>query len=116
MNYVLIGALAGVLHGTDEITSGVDICPQVKDENLERLEAAIVELGGQLDPARLESEPVTRGRNRARRTEGRAGAAGIGRMGGHPTRVDPRGARSRHPSAGRIRERSRPAHDVARAD
>jgi hypothetical protein len=59
VNYVLIGALAGVLHGTDELTSGVDICPQLKDENLERLVAAIVELGGRLDPALLESQPVT---------------------------------------------------------
>jgi hypothetical protein len=60
VNYVLIGALAGVLHGTDEITSGVDICPQVKDENVERLQGAIAELGGQLDPATLNSEPATR--------------------------------------------------------
>ena len=42
--YVLIGAFAGVIHGTDEITSGVDVCPQLKPANLERLNAALVEL------------------------------------------------------------------------
>ncbi len=59
VNYVLIGALAGVLHGSDEITSGVDICPQMKRENIERLQPAVAELGGQLDATVLESEPVT---------------------------------------------------------
>lgn len=66
--YVLIGALAGVLHGTDEITSGVDIVPQMKPENIERLERALGELDArlprrktfELDVERLEREPVTR--------------------------------------------------------
>ncbi len=43
--YVVIGALARVLHGTDEVTGGVDICPQRRGENLERLDAALAELG-----------------------------------------------------------------------
>ena len=44
VNYVVIGALARVLHGTDEVTDGVDICPQRRDENLERLDAALRDL------------------------------------------------------------------------
>ena len=66
--YVLIGSLAGVLHGTDEITNGLDIVPQAKSENIERLEQALAELDArlprrksfELDAARLEREPVTR--------------------------------------------------------
>ena len=45
VNFVLIGALARVLQGTDEVTGGVDICPQRRAENLERLDAALAELG-----------------------------------------------------------------------
>jgi hypothetical protein len=59
VNYVLIGALAGVLHGTDGITSGVDICPQMKDENIDRLHAAVVELGGEFASDQLALERVT---------------------------------------------------------
>jgi hypothetical protein len=66
--YVLIGGLAGVLHGTDEITSGVDIVPQMKPENIERLERALSELDArlprrksfELDAERLGREPITR--------------------------------------------------------
>ena len=45
VNYVLIGALAAVLQGADEVTRGVDICPATKPQNLERLRAALEELG-----------------------------------------------------------------------
>jgi hypothetical protein len=44
VNYVVIGAVARVLHGTDEVTDGLDVCPQRRDENLERLGAALGEL------------------------------------------------------------------------
>jgi hypothetical protein len=44
VNYVVIGALARVLQGTDEVTGGVDVCPQRRDENLERLDAALRDL------------------------------------------------------------------------
>ena len=65
--HVVIGALAGVLHGTDEITDGVDICPQMKDANLERLQQALEDLGGHegrrkelvLDQERVAGTPVT---------------------------------------------------------
>ncbi len=42
--YVLIGGLARVLRGADEITRGVDICPTFASANLERLGRAVTEL------------------------------------------------------------------------
>jgi hypothetical protein len=62
VSFVLIGALARVLQGTDEVTGGVDICPQRKAENLERLDNALAELGaepvsGLISPER--AEPAT---------------------------------------------------------
>jgi hypothetical protein len=62
--YVLIGALARVIHGTDEVTTGVDITPQRKPENLERLAASLAEL--QARPAtgrsrRVDLAPVEAG-------------------------------------------------------
>jgi len=44
VNYVVIGGLARVIRGTDEITHGVDVCPGLRFENLDRLEQALVEL------------------------------------------------------------------------
>jgi hypothetical protein len=42
--YVLIGALARVIQGTDELTTGVDIVPQLKPDNLDRLTSALADL------------------------------------------------------------------------
>jgi hypothetical protein len=42
--YVLIGGLARVIRGTDEITGGVDVCPSLRPDNLERLGRALEEL------------------------------------------------------------------------
>src|SRR5206468_2007827 len=44
VHYVVIGALGRVLHGTDEITDGLDIVPYIREENLQRLETALGEL------------------------------------------------------------------------
>lgn len=43
--FVLIGGLARVIEGADEITRGVDITPSTRPENLRRLEEALDELG-----------------------------------------------------------------------
>ena len=51
--YVLIGGLARVIRGTDELTGGVDVCPSLRPENVERLGRALGE---------LEAERVRRGR------------------------------------------------------
>jgi hypothetical protein len=42
--YVLIGGLARVIRGTDEVTHGVDVCPSLRPENLDRLGRALDEL------------------------------------------------------------------------
>ncbi len=44
VSYVLIGGLARVIRGSDEITSGVDICPSLRPDNVERLREALEEL------------------------------------------------------------------------
>jgi hypothetical protein len=44
VGYVLIGGLARVIRGTDELTSGVDICPGLRFENVDRLARALEEL------------------------------------------------------------------------
>lgn len=42
--YVVIGGLARVLQGTDELTDGVDIVPAMREQNLRRLDVALGEL------------------------------------------------------------------------
>ncbi len=39
--YVVVGALARVIQGSDELTHGVDIAPSLREKNLERVEAAL---------------------------------------------------------------------------
>jgi hypothetical protein len=64
--YILIGALARVVQGSDEVTHGFDLTPSLRPENLERLEQALESMEArrvdgkplrvtELDPAR---EPV----------------------------------------------------------
>lgn len=45
VTYVVIGALGRVIHGTDEVTDGVDVVPSIREENLRRLSLALEELG-----------------------------------------------------------------------
>ncbi|HEX6762882.1 MAG TPA: hypothetical protein VF094_08790 [Gaiellaceae bacterium] len=44
VRYVLIGAFARVIEGTDEITHGVDLAPSLRAENLRRLALALDEV------------------------------------------------------------------------
>ena len=44
VEYVVIGGLARVLQGTDELTDGVDIVPAMREANLRRLDVAFGEL------------------------------------------------------------------------
>ena len=68
VSYVLIGGLARVIRGTDELTDGVDICPSMRPDNLERLGRALEELEARrtdrrrlsLDEETLSQEPVIR--------------------------------------------------------
>jgi hypothetical protein len=56
VSFVLIGGLARVIEGADEVTTGVDITPSTRRENLRRLEEALGELAvgeTELDPEQL---------------------------------------------------------------
>lgn len=44
VNYVVIGGLARVIQGTDEVTHDLDICPSLRPDNLRRLDAALHEI------------------------------------------------------------------------
>ena len=44
VRYVVIGAFARVLQGTEEITRGVDIAPSTRGDNLHRLDDALREM------------------------------------------------------------------------
>jgi hypothetical protein len=63
VTFVVIGAFARVVHGTRELTDGIDITPSMREENLVRLEQALEDLdarradGEALDLRNLE-EPV----------------------------------------------------------
>jgi hypothetical protein len=66
VSYVVIGGFARVLHGTEEITRGIDIVPSTRPENWPRLDAALREIGAQridgqdlaLDEAAVANEPL----------------------------------------------------------
>lgn len=45
VSYVIIGGFARVVHGSGELTDGLDIAPSLRDENLRRLGRALGELG-----------------------------------------------------------------------
>ena len=45
VSFVVIGGLARVIEGADEVTRGVDVTPSTKPENLRRLAEALGELG-----------------------------------------------------------------------
>ena len=44
VTHIVIGALGRVLHGSDEVTDGLDIVPSTREENLRRLGLALDEL------------------------------------------------------------------------
>lgn len=44
VTYILIGGLARVIEGADELTRGVDLTPSTRQENLRRLELALSSL------------------------------------------------------------------------
>lgn len=61
VQFVVIGGMAARLHRTGHATVDVDICPSMDDPNLDRLAAALVELGARLrvsgDPDGVPFEP-----------------------------------------------------------
>lgn len=55
--FIVIGGLARVIEGADEVTRGVDITPSTKPDNLRRLARALGELG--LEKSELDAERPT---------------------------------------------------------
>jgi hypothetical protein len=59
VSFVVIGAFARVIHGTGEVTDGLDVTPSMREENLSRLAKALDDLdarradGKELDLARV---------------------------------------------------------------
>lgn len=63
VSYVTVGALGRVLHGSGEVTDGLDICPSLQEENLRRLDLALEDLNARTrdrKPARAERDLVGR--------------------------------------------------------
>jgi hypothetical protein len=64
VSFVVIGGFARVIHGTGELTEGIDITPSMREDNLPRLEKALADLdatrvdGAALDLHHLGDEPV----------------------------------------------------------
>ena len=64
VTYIVIGALGRVLHGSGEVTDGLDIVPSTREENLRRLGLALDELNAHRPdgkPPVLERDLVGRG-------------------------------------------------------
>ena len=54
VSYVVIGAVARIVQGAEEITDGIDLAPAIRAENFRRLTLALEELGA----ARVDGKPV----------------------------------------------------------
>jgi hypothetical protein len=44
VDYIVVGALGRVIHGSDELTDGIDVVPSLRDENIRRLGLALTDL------------------------------------------------------------------------
>jgi len=61
VSFVVIGAFARVVRGTRELTGGIDITPSLRDDNLDRLGAALDDLDARrVDGKRLDVHRLTR--------------------------------------------------------
>ncbi len=54
VSFVVIGAFARVVHGSRELTDGIDITPAMREENLQALERALEDL----DARRADGKPL----------------------------------------------------------
>lgn len=64
VTYIVIGGLGRVIHGSDEVTDGLDIVPSLREKNLERLGLALDDLKARRvdgKPLELERDLVGRG-------------------------------------------------------
>jgi hypothetical protein len=66
VSYVVIGGFARIVQGTEEMTYGLDVAPSLREQDLERLDQALREVGAtrsdgrelSLDPKTLAAQPV----------------------------------------------------------
>jgi hypothetical protein len=49
VNYIVVGALGRVIHGSDELTDGIDIVPATREANLRRLDLALKDLNARCE-------------------------------------------------------------------
>ena len=72
VRYVLVGGLAATFHGSPLVTTDVDITPERARDNLERLSAALKDLGARIrtDAVRRGSPSTTTGNLSLHRTSG----------------------------------------------
>ena len=64
VTYIVVGALGRVIHGSNELTDGIDIVPSTREENLRRLGLALEELNARRRDGKtpvLERDLVGRG-------------------------------------------------------
>jgi hypothetical protein len=100
--FVLVGVLAGVARGAPEETDVVEICPSLREDNLERLDAALEKLGA--EPADGgPSAVVGIAKSETRRRSGARRHAWLRRT---PARRDPRAPRQRPSGVDRLAARS----------
>jgi hypothetical protein len=52
VTYIVVGALGRVLHGSDELTDGLDVVPSLREENLRRLGQALDDLNARRQDGR----------------------------------------------------------------
>ncbi len=52
VGYIVIGGFARVIHGTDELTRGLDIVPSTRPENIEQLDKALTDLNARREDGR----------------------------------------------------------------
>jgi hypothetical protein len=62
VTYIVVGGLGRVIHGSDELTDGLDIVPSTRDENLRRLGLALDDLNAR----RPDGKPLALERGLAR--------------------------------------------------
>ena len=112
VNYVLIGAFARVIQGTEELTRGIDLAPSGRGDNLSRLVLALEDLeavGADWAPVTLETQAVLDLRGRGGELKIVANPAGT--RGGYD---DLRRAASREPLGRGLRPLVASIGDLAR--
>ena len=55
VTYIVVGALARVVEGADEVTRGIDVTPSPRQQNLDRLERALESLNAR----RVDGQPLS---------------------------------------------------------